>query len=163
MRERAAAIFKHTASNRQKVVQEYGKAEELPGDKNKGALLFRQNCATCHRLKGEGFEVGPDLGSVADKPVAVLLDSILDPNQAFEARYANYNVRTKDGRDLSGVIASETPNNITLRNAGGLAEIILRKDLQELSSSGRSLMPEGFEITLGVQEMADLIAYIRSK
>jgi len=135
----------------------------LTADPERGAALYRQNCAACHRLKGEGNNTGPDLGTVADKPVGTLLAGILDPNQAFETKYINYTALTKSGREISGIIASETPNSITLRNAGGTDETILRSDIKELTSSRLSLMPEGFENTLKPQDMADLIAFIRSR
>jgi putative heme-binding domain-containing protein len=67
---------------------------------------------------------------------------------------------TKDDRELSGVLVSETPNSISLRMAGGAEEQILRSDLKQMTSSGRSLMPEGFEAGLNQQDMADLIAYL---
>ena len=75
----------------------------------------------------------------------------------------NYTAVTKSGRELSGIIAAETPNSITLRNTGGADEVILRSDLKELTSSKLSLMPEGLETILKPQDMTDLIAYIRSK
>ena len=85
--------------------------------------------------------------------------AILDPNRAVEARYVNYLAETKDGRELSGIIAAETANNITLRSANG-EEILLRSDLVQLTSSGLSLMPEGFEQALSLEAMADLIAHL---
>ena len=94
------------------------------------------------------------------KPVQTLLVAILDPNQAVEARYVNYTALTKSEREISGVITAETASSITLRSPGGNEEVILRSDLKELTSSGLSLMPEGFEKTLTAQDMADLIAYI---
>ena len=109
------------------------------------------------------MNVGPDLETVADKPVANLIVAILDPNQGFEAKYINYTAFTGDGREINGIIAAETPNSITLRNAGGKDEVILRREIKELTSSRLSLMPEGFENVLKPQDMADLIAYIRSR
>ena len=114
-------------------------------------------------MRGEGNNLGPDLGTVADKPVEILLVAILDPNQAFETKYINYMVLTKSDREISGVIAAETPNSVTLRNAGGTEETILRGDIKELTSSRLSFMPDGFENTLTPQDMADLIACIRSR
>ncbi|HYT59053.1 MAG TPA: c-type cytochrome, partial [Haliangiales bacterium] len=144
-------------------IAEFASVGRLTGDAERGFALYRQDCAACHRLKGEGNNVGPDLGTVADKPVGTLLVAILDPNQAFETKYINYTAITKSGRELSGIIAAETPNSITLRNAGGTDETILRSDIDELTSSRLSLMPEGFEKALKPQDMADLIACIRSR
>lgn len=163
IRGMAEKLFAVRNADRQKLVEDYGAVNRLEGNPGRGADLFRQNCAPCHRLKGEGNNVGPDLGTVSDKPVGTLLVAILDPNQAFETKYINYTVTTRDGRDLSGIIAAETPNGITLRNAGGKDEVILRGEVQEMTSSRLSLMPEGFENVLKPQDMADLIAWIRRR
>jgi len=162
IRDRAQRLFVARNANRQRVIKDYAKVKELTGNTDQGAALFRQSCIICHRLKGEGNNIGPDLGTVADKSIDMLLVAILDPNEALEAKYVNYTALIKDGREASGVIAAETPNSVTIRNAGGVEEVILRPDIKELKSSGVSLMPEGFENGLAPQDMADLIAYIRS-
>jgi putative heme-binding domain-containing protein len=162
IRERAQRLFVARNANRRKVIKDYAGVKELTGNTDKGVALFRQSCMISHRLKGEGNNIGPDLGTVADKSIDMLLVAILDPNEALEAKYVNYTAVIKDGREASGVIAAETPNSVTIRNAGGVEEVILRPDIKELKSSGVSLMPEGFENGLTPQDMADLIAYIRS-
>ena len=88
--------------------------------------------------------------------------AILDPNQAFEAKYVSYTAATLNGRELSGIIASETPTSITLRSPGGTEEVVARSEIQRLTSSKLSLMPEGLENVLQPQDMADLLAFIRS-
>jgi putative heme-binding domain-containing protein len=163
VRERAQKLFSAGNPDRQKVLKAYEGVGSLHGNPQKGAALFRQNCAACHQFKGEGNSIGPDLGSVADKPIGTLVVAILDPNQAFESRYINYTAVSKDGREVSGIITAETPNSITIRNAGGKDEVILRTDLQEVTSSRLSLMPEGLESVLKPQDMADLIAFLRAR
>ena len=86
--------------------------------------------------------------------------AILDPNQAVDPAYVAYTAVTKDEREVSGVLASETANSISLRIPGGAEEQILRSNLKQLTSSGRSLMPEGFETGLKPQDLADLIAFV---
>ena len=163
IRQRAARLFASRNADRQKIVKDYAVVKQLTGDAANGAALFRQNCASCHRLKGEGNNIGPDLGTVADKPIETLLVAILDPNQAFETKYTSYTAVTKNDRELNGIIAAETPNSITLRNAGGTDETILRSDIKQLTSSRLSFMPEGLENVLAPQGMADLLAYIRAR
>ena len=163
VRQRAKKLFSSTPADRQQLLKEYRVVEKLKGEPAKGAALFRQNCSTCHRFKGEGHEIGVDLNTMADKPVQTLLVAILDPNQAVEARYVNYTAVTKGDREISGIITAETGTSLTLRSPGGNEEVILRSDLKQLTSSGLSLMPEGFEKALPPQEIADLIAYILAK
>jgi putative membrane-bound dehydrogenase-like protein len=158
IRERAAKLFAATAADRQALLKDYAGVEKLTGNRDRGFALYRQHCATCHRLGGEGKAVGPDLGALSNKSVPALVEAILDPNRAVEARYVGYNATTRDDREISGIIVSETANNLTLRATDGREETLLRADLKELSSSGLSLMPEGLEKALGPQEMADLIA-----
>jgi hypothetical protein len=86
----------------------------------------------------------------------------LDPNQAVEARYVNYLATTKNGLTYTGILAAETGNSITLIGTEGKPQTILRKDLEELTSTGKSLMPEGLEKELQPQDIADLIAFIRA-
>jgi putative heme-binding domain-containing protein len=107
--------------------------------------------------------VGPDLGALGNKTVQTLLVAVLDPNQAIESRYISYTAVTKNERELTGVISSETPTSITVKAAGGTEETVLRNDLVSLTSSGLSLMPEGLEKALNHQAMADLIAYLNAK
>ena len=161
IKERAAKLF-FANTDRQKVVKEYSAVEQLKGDSSKGHAVFLQNCAPCHRVRDEGNQVGPDLGMMADKPLSVFLLAILDPNQAVEARYISYTASTKNDREISGVIATETPNSITLKNVNGIEETILRSEITELKSSGLSLMPEGFEKAISTRDMADLVSYLKS-
>jgi putative heme-binding domain-containing protein len=71
-------------------------------------------------------------------------------------------VVTADGRTASGLVAEESATSITLRRKEGVQETILRRDVEEFVSTGKSLMPEGLEKTVGAQELADLIAFITS-
>jgi putative heme-binding domain-containing protein len=134
----------------------------LKGDVRRGKQLFSKNCAACHRLGEVGHEVGPDLASVGDKSPQGLLVAILDPNRAVEARYINYTATTKNGLTFTGVLANESGNSITLIEPEGKKRVILRADLDELYSSNKSVMPEGLEKDLKAQDLADLIAFLRS-
>jgi putative membrane-bound dehydrogenase-like protein len=162
IRLRASKLFA-SAPDRLKIVEQYQHVDQLRGDPMKGRAVFEKNCATCHRLKNLGIQIGPDLGMMTDKPISTFVVAIFDPNQAVETRYLNFNVLTASERELSGVITSETANSITLRQASGTEETLLRRDVKELKSSGLSLMPEGFENALTPQDVADLIAFIKSK
>ena len=162
VRERAKRIFVAVTSDRQAVVDGYQSVATLRGDADRGAELFRQNCAVCHRLQGQGNAVGPDLAALTDKSPAAMLVAILDPNRVVEDRYISYTAVTRSDREFSGIITSETPGSITMRLAGGAEETLLRSDLTELSSSRLSLMPEGFENSLNPQGVADVVAYINA-
>jgi putative membrane-bound dehydrogenase-like protein len=162
-RQRAAKLLAQSIDpDRQKVVEAYQSVLGLKGDVTRGATIFAKTCATCHRHNGVGNQVGPDIGSVGDKSPEGLLIAILDPNRAVEARYVNYVAQTKNGLTLTGVLTSETATNITLTGPDGKQQVILRTDLEELVSTGKSAMPEGLEKDLKPQDLADLIAHLRS-
>ncbi len=149
-------------ADRQKVIDAYQGALTLTGDPMRGAKIFAKNCATCHRLGAVGNQVGPDLVSVGDKSALGLLTAILDPNRVVEARYLSYVAVTKNGVTLSGLLASESGGSLTLVAADGKQHIILRSDLDEFFSTGKSVMPEGVEKEIDVQAMADLLAHVRT-
>jgi putative heme-binding domain-containing protein len=164
VRTRAAALFADTINpNRQKVIDAFADSLTLKGDPKPGQALFAKACATCHRLGDPplGNPVGPDLASVGDKSPQGLLIAILDPNRAVEPRYINYIVSTSDDQTLTGMLASESATSITLLGPDGKQQVLRRQDLKDLRSSNSSLMPEGLEAGLKVQDMADLITFVR--
>jgi putative membrane-bound dehydrogenase-like protein len=163
VRGRAVKVFEALAIGpRQEVLARFAPSRTLPGDPERGKTVFAKVCASCHKLGGQGHEVGPDLAALTDTSPDALLTAILDPNRDVDARYANYNAALKDGRVLTGLVASETASAITLKRQEGQSDIVLRADLEELSASGKSLMPEGLENDLKPADLADLMAYIAS-
>src|SRR5262249_25019020 len=138
----------------------YADVTSLKGDRTRGKDVFAKRCSVCHRLEGVGHEVGPDLAALANKSAAYLLQEILDPNRNVDSRYLEYVAQTKAGRTFNGLLAAETATSITLRGQEGKEQVLLRTDLEELSSNGKSLMPEGLEKDVGKPDMADLIAYL---
>jgi putative heme-binding domain-containing protein len=161
LRGRAEALFAASAAPRQEVVERYvAEVAGLAGDPGRGRAVFERVCATCHRVQGIGVEVGADLANVTDRSPAAWLAGILDPNRAMEGQYAEYVVETTDGRVLSGRIAAETANSVTLRGAEGREDVLLRSEIEGIAGTGRSLMPEGIEKDIAPGEMADLVAFL---
>jgi putative heme-binding domain-containing protein len=106
--------------------------------------------------------VGPDLTPLTTRPADYWLTQILDPNRAVEDRYREYLVLTTDGRQLQGLLAEETGAGLTLLAPEGKQYHLSRDQIEQLRSSGKSLMPEGIERDLPPQEMADLVAFLRA-
>jgi putative membrane-bound dehydrogenase-like protein len=163
--EPAATVARLTPSSadRAAVIARYGSVAQLTGDAARGRTVFGASCAPCHRLRGEGHEVGPDLGMVAGKPLDWLLTAILDPNQAVETRYRAWAATLGSGESVAGLLAAETANNLVLRVPGGAEQAVLRRDVVKLEPVAGSLMPVGFESTLSTQAMADLLAWVRAE
>ena len=89
-----------------------------------------------------------------------MLLHVLDPNREVSPNFFEYVVALKNGRVTTGLIAVETPTSITVRRAGGATETFLRGDIDEFTSTGKSIMPEGLESQITLQEMADLLAFL---
>jgi putative membrane-bound dehydrogenase-like protein len=163
IRERAKKLLANNLpADRAKVLAQYQTALTLKGDAKNGREIFKKNCATCHRVAGIGIDVGPDIADTRTKTLAAMLNDILVPNSAIDANYVNYVVSTKDGRILTGLLTAETASSLTLIRAEKQADVVLRKDVDEISSTGISLMPEGLEKNISVQEMADLLGFLKN-
>lgn len=134
---------------------------ERKGDPAAGMEIFNARCASCHRLGESGVSLGPDMQSALASGPAALLASILHPNREVAPQYLNYQVETHDGKVLSGIIVQSTDRHITLRQAGGAEHVLERDRVRSLRSLDQSLMPEGLEEGLSVQDLADLIAALQ--
>lgn len=154
-------LLKHQAADRREVVQKYQEALRLGGDARRGSAVFTKNCLACHQMQGQGYRVGPDLSGIASRPAAALLEDILDPNKEVAPDFINYMLITKGGQLLSGLLVSETATSVRLRRGEGAEDAVLRREIDELRASGKSLMPEGFEQTITPQDMADLLHFLR--
>lgn len=156
-----AALAMKASTNRAEVLRRYQGALTLRGDSRRGAVVFRKICINCHKVKDEGHEVGPQLASITNKTKEALLTSILDPNASVDAKYLNYSIITDDGRSFSGKLETETGSSITLLAAEGKRTTVLRRDIEVLQASTKSVMPEGLERDLKPQDLADLIQFVR--
>jgi putative heme-binding domain-containing protein len=91
-----------------------------------------------------------------------LIADILDPSQQVTPDFVNYLAVTKDGRVLSGMIAGETTESVTLRREEGQQDTIRRSDIEELRATGKSLMPDGLEAKITPDQLADLLEFLRN-
>jgi putative heme-binding domain-containing protein len=163
LRDRAAKVLAFNVNaDRQKVVESYASVLKLAGEHARGKEVFAKRCAACHKVDGVGNEVGAELGGLTDKSPGNLLLSILDPNRSVEPKFVSYTAILTDGRVLSGMLADESGGSLTLLDADGKRHVLLRKDIEELKASGKSLMPEGLEQDISPEAMADLLAYLQA-
>jgi putative heme-binding domain-containing protein len=88
--------------------------------------------------------------------------NILDPNRVVDSNYFSYTVVTTLGKVVTGLMTSETSNSVTVKQQEGKSATILRRDIERLQSNGVSLMPAGLEKNINVQQMADLISFIKN-
>ena len=86
---------------------------------------------------------------------------VLDPSRDVSPDFINYMLVTTDGKLVTGFIVSETGVSVTLRRAGEADDTVLRSGIKELRADGRSLMPEGLEQGLTLEDMADLLSFLQ--
>src|SRR5206468_8921834 len=94
-------------------------------------------------------------------PMDYMLTAILDPNRAVENRYLEYIALTTDGRQLTGILLEDTGVSLTLAAPEGKRLVVPRSELEQLKSSGKSLMPEGIERDVSPAEMTDILVYLK--
>ncbi len=161
IKARAAAFLSGMGSaDRASVLADYQKAIQSEGDTMRGRDLFVKHCSVCHKHNGVGHEIGPNLATIRSRGAETILVNVVDPNREVNPQYLNYVLLTEDGRAMTGMISSETASSVTLRRAESASDTILRIDIEELKSTGLSIMPEGLEKSIDVQAMADIIAYL---
>jgi putative membrane-bound dehydrogenase-like protein len=134
---------------------------EKAGDIENGHKLFTQNCSVCHTFKNEGRALAPNLTGMGAHGAADLLVHVVDPNREVEPNFVSVSIETKDGTSYEGIVERENSDDLLLRDAAG-DHPIRKSDIQTRASTGRSLMPEGFE-ALGPGGLRDLLSYICSE
>jgi len=144
------------------VVESYQPALKLDGQVDRGRAVFRKVCSACHRLEGFGTAVGADLKAIRNRGMPAVLLNLLDPNREVKPKFLAYVVVLNNGKTVTGMIEQETANSLTIRRPDGTPAEIRRADIDELSSTGLSFMPEGLEKQIDRQAMADLLSYLDS-
>jgi len=147
---------------RRQVLEQFRDAATIAGDVLRGKAIFGRDCSACHRVGDTGVEVGPSLVTVKHRSESELLTQILDPNREVGPGFMQFAVVLHDGQILTGMITEESPANLTLKRAENKQDIVQRESISEIHGTGLSLMPEGFEKKLTLQDLADLIAFLRA-
>jgi putative heme-binding domain-containing protein len=148
--------------DRMAVYRDHKAVLAAPAQADRGAPVFTRACSACHSFRGAGGKVGPDLTGMRSQPGDALLLHILVPNYEVVPAYQAITVTLQDGRSVSGCVTAETDASLTLRTASGGEETVLRGAVAATASTGVSLMPDGLEQTMTREELADLIAYLKS-
>jgi putative heme-binding domain-containing protein len=137
------------------------------GDAIRGRKIFGDinsvACIKCHRVAGEGADVGPDLTTVGTQfGRAEIIESVLYPSKAIREGYPRVEVEMKNEDTFEGLVKAETNDELTLRDANGNNRRVSKADIKDRRNSQLSLMPEGLEAGMTLQDFADLVAYLVS-
>jgi putative membrane-bound dehydrogenase-like protein len=155
------AFAKLEGGGRMQVYERYREILNEPVEAARGAEPFVRACSTCHTYDGKGGTVGPDLTGVRNQSSEALLLHTLVPNHEITPGYEAVSVTTRDGRTISGRLASESDSSLTLRTPFDTEETVARRNIAEYSASGLSLMPDGLEQSMTREELAGVVAYLR--
>ncbi len=164
VRQRAAQVIgriRPADADKQKIIEQK-KQMILSGgvpDLQAGHEIAKKTCFVCHKLYGEGADVGPDLTGVGRSTLDALLANVIDPNQVVGKGYENVQVETKDGRSASGRLVEESDSSIKLLSAGPKEDVIAKSDIASRRVSELSVMPEGLE-QMPDADFKNLISYI---
>jgi putative heme-binding domain-containing protein len=142
-------------------------AQEHPGDPDRGRKLFFDvkgaGCVRCHRARGDGGDIGPDLSDVGGKyERTLLIESVLEPSRQIVEGYRSTVVATTDGRVFSGIVKGESDRDLTVVDADGRRHVVSKSEIEKSVSDHTSLMPDGFAAGLSQRDFADLIGYLNS-
>ena len=146
---------------RRDVVAAYAAALDAGGDATRGRETYLRVCAACHRRGAFGHDVGPNLATVIEHTPERLLANILDPNADIQPGYQASTCVLESGEVVAGLVAGETGGSVTMKLADGTTRSIARGEIDELVTSNRSFMPEGVEETVTVEQMRDLLVFLR--
>ncbi|QDV33778.1 PVC-type heme-binding CxxCH protein [Tautonia plasticadhaerens] len=132
-----------------------------PGDPARGRLTFREHCASCHRLFGEGEPVGPELTHANRADREFLLVSLVDPSGVIRKEYLPSDVATRDGRVLTGLIAEQSPTTLTLVGPEGDRSTVPMDQVEQVADATTSLMPDDLYRALSPRDLRDLFTYLQ--
>jgi putative heme-binding domain-containing protein len=137
------------------------------GDAARGKAVFaasaknNMQCAKCHTIRGQGGQIGPDLSMIGKKASREnLVESVLYPSKAIADQYVTWQIDTKKGLSLSGLIVEETKDHVVLRDANGKDTKVDVKDIDSRTKSLKSLMPEDLIAHMTEDELVDVVEYL---
>jgi len=139
---------------------------KMRGDAAAGASVFTNltvQCSTCHRVRGQGVDFGPDLSEIGTKlGKDALFEAILDPSAGISFGYEAWQLQLKSGDEAYGLIASDTPDEIALKAVGGIVTRYKKSDVVRREQMKLSVMPAGLQQNMTTQDLVDLVEYLSS-
>ena len=158
-----AMELKPSATKSGESLPSVAKLIKMRGDGKAGKTIFhgKGTCAKCHKVHGEGKDVGPDLSEIGSKlSRQALYTAILNPSAGISHNYEQYSLLTADGLVLTGLLQNKTDQEVTIKTAEGVLRTVPLDEVEELTQSDTSLMPADLHQLLTVQELLDLVDFL---
>jgi putative membrane-bound dehydrogenase-like protein len=130
-------------------------------DLSAGRQVFKQACASCHRLFGEGRTIGPELTGANRRNLHYLVSNVIDPSAVVPADFRLAVVVTNDGRVITGVVSRRTDSTLTIQTATEAIQI-KSQDIDMMKITPKSMMPDGLLDKISEAKIRDLFAYMMS-
>lgn len=135
----------------------------VAGDLYHGRQIFfgKGRCSGCHMIRGQGGLLGPDLSNLgAERTLAEIRQSVINPNLAEETRFQAVTVVTQKGEKVAGTVRNRDNFSLQMIDAQGTLHFFLNSELREIVLQKKSSMPEDYEKLLGAGELQDLLAFL---
>lgn len=162
-KKRAEKLFSDSGvTNRKDAIEKMKPSLLLQGSAENGRKVFESICSNCHVYGSIGRDVGPVLTEINRKSKESIMHDVLDPNAAADTKYINHRLETRNGELHMGIVESETDQYITIKKMGGEKVTVSKSDIKTFQSLGTSLMMEGLENSMTLQEMADLLEFLQN-
>lgn len=163
IRQQAAGFLDGGKSAEGKTLPTMNELLAMNGDASKGVSVFKNNCAICHQVNGEGMDFGPKLSEIGSKlPKEGQYLAILHPDAGISFGYEGWEVKFKDGSTMSGIISSKTETDLQMKFPGGAVQNYKMADVVSMKKMDVSMMPSGLQEAMSTQDLVDLVTYLSS-
>ena len=166
VRKKAKEVLPLPAAQNAEPLPPVAELVKRKGDPVKGEKIFNSptaGCATCHQVKGQGVDFGPNLSEIGTKLAKeAIYESILSPSAGISFGYEAWNIELKSGDELYGIIVSDTPEQVAIKSVGGIITKCRPLDIVRREKGKLSIMPAGLQQNMSSQDLVDLVEYLAS-
>jgi putative heme-binding domain-containing protein len=163
IKEQAIKLFPLPPAKDSKPLPPVAQLLKRRGNVALGKIVFAKTgtCAKCHKVGGEGKDVGPNLTEIGDKlSRQAFFESVLYPNAGISHNYETYAVQLEDGNTVTGVKTSETPDSITIKSADAIERTIKKVQIEEIVKQKVSLMPADLQKLMTAEDLINVVEYL---
>lgn len=160
---RAIELFPPPPARNQQPLPPLAELVQREGDSEKGRVLFNTTgtCAKCHTVNGIGKDLGPNLSEIGGKlSRQAMFESILYPSAGISHNYETHALVLEDGNVLTGIVVSQTPDELTIKDSEAVTRTVKTADIEEIVKQDVSLMPADLQKVLTAEELVDIVEYM---